>query len=170
MGGEDTCHRAPVDAEGTGKGFPAELLLKQQVRPHREGVGGVCADRGGAGSKRDAPPFPPPAAALWDGCFGLLAASVSPRWTLGPKSGKQGPGPSRLAPQGLGSRLSHTSAQMGTGANARGRRSLVLGNREQPTSKASYLPRVTHRSADEGSGPSRQPPEGWKNRGPLLRI
>lgn len=155
---------------GHREGLPRGAALEAAGEaPPRRCWGGVCR-QGWRRKQERCPPFPPPAAALWDGCFGLLAASVSPRWTLGPKSGKQGPGPSRLAPQGLGSRLSHTSAQMGTGANARGRRSLVLGNREQPTSKASYLPRVTHRSADEGSGPSRQPPEGWKNRGPLLSI
>lgn len=52
MAGEETCHHAPVDSVGTGQGFPRELLLKQQVRPHRGGIGEVGAGSDGAGSER----------------------------------------------------------------------------------------------------------------------
>lgn len=43
-------------------------------------------------------------------------------------------------PQSLGPRLSHTSAQKGTGANSGGRSSLVAGSREPPTFKRSCCP------------------------------
>lgn len=96
----------------------------------------MCAGRDDAGWQARCPPT----ATKWGCCSCLPAASGSPKRALGLRSGKSGPGLSGLAPQSLGPRLSHISAQKGTGANSGGRRSLVAGSREPPTFKRSCSP------------------------------